>query len=40
MKVGHKNLCHNHEVSRDMSGYPYCRFFSSEKIQQIQEMTG
>lgn len=38
-KLEIKNLSHNHEASRDMSGHPYCHCFSSEEVQRIQEMT-
>lgn len=38
-KLDIKNLSHNHEASRDMPGHPYCRRFSSEEVQRIQEMT-
>ncbi|XP_074369610.1 uncharacterized protein LOC141711063 [Apium graveolens] len=38
-KLDLKNLSHNHEASEDMSGHPYCRRFTSEKVQRIQEKT-
>ncbi|XP_004305076.1 PREDICTED: protein FAR-RED ELONGATED HYPOCOTYL 3-like [Fragaria vesca subsp. vesca] len=38
-KVDIKNLAHNHEPSRDMSGHPYCRQFSKEEIMKIKEMS-
>ena len=34
-----KNLTHNHEPSRDMSGHPYSRRFSEEEIMKIKEMS-
>ncbi|XP_024156611.1 protein FAR1-RELATED SEQUENCE 5-like [Rosa chinensis] len=38
-KVDIKDLSHNHEPSKDMSGHPYCRRFSREEILKIKEMS-
>ncbi|KAF7144569.1 hypothetical protein RHSIM_Rhsim04G0198300 [Rhododendron simsii] len=38
-KVEIKNASHNHGLSSDMSGHPYCRRFSQEDMLSIRQMT-
>ncbi|KAJ4827198.1 hypothetical protein Tsubulata_016783, partial [Turnera subulata] len=38
-RVEIKNLSHNHELSKDLSGHPYVRRFSQEEVEHIKEMS-
>ncbi|KAF7133193.1 hypothetical protein RHSIM_Rhsim09G0181600 [Rhododendron simsii] len=38
-KVVIKNASHNHELSSEISGHPYCRRFSQEEMLSIKQMT-